>query len=165
MTEIEIPKHLYWIPRERQEESVKPADMRPDSEEWTSQDLHLFVVTDVGKPVYFRYGTAKTISPILCTCVVILEHMKSILQQRTLPAHKQVEHPTKIQGTLFFKKKMGFKKNFFKPFHFVAFTSCPPVLFIFTSLHICPSALQPPPQIKHKQNQKQSIENISSWKL
>lgn len=78
MTEIEIPKHLYWIPRERQEESVKPADMRPDSEEWTSQDLHLFVVTDVGKPVYFRYGTAKTISPILCTCVVILEHMKSM---------------------------------------------------------------------------------------
>jgi hypothetical protein len=67
----------YWISRFRGLESTEQVEMRPDSEAWMGQDLHLFIITDAGKPVYSRYGTVQRLSPILCTCVAILGHLEA----------------------------------------------------------------------------------------
>jgi len=76
-----IPDSPYWISRSRMEDSSQAGEMRPDTEEWTNQELHLFIVTDAGKPVYSRYGTVQKLSPILCTCVAILGHMDSLREE------------------------------------------------------------------------------------
>ena len=78
-----IPEDLspYWISRSRMDDITQTVELRPDSEEWTNKELHLFIVTDAGKPVYSRYGTVQKLSPILCTCVAILGHMDSLNEE------------------------------------------------------------------------------------
>ncbi|EAY08115.1 hypothetical protein TVAG_497390 [Trichomonas vaginalis G3] len=111
---------LYWLSRTRSEESTDPVDMRPDSEEWTSQELHLFIVTDAGKPVYSRYGTVQKLSPILCTCVAILGHMESL--------HEELNHFRAGSHTFVFLPK--------SPFVFIAVSkSSLPVSYLFKQLN------------------------------
>ena len=111
---------LYWIPRERLEDSSKIAEMRPDSPEWTSQELHLFIVTDAGKPVYSRYGTVQMLSPILCTCVAILGHMETL--------GEELNHFRAGNHTFVFLPK--------KPFVFIAVSkSSLPVSYLFKQLN------------------------------
>ena len=72
---------LYWISRARMRMEGASEILEMPQDEWTDQELHLFIVTDAGKPVYSRYGTVQRLSPILCTCVAILGHMESLNEQ------------------------------------------------------------------------------------
>lgn len=111
---------LYWLNRSRIEDASDPVDMRPDSEEWTSQELHLFIVTDAGKPVYSRYGTVQKLSPILCTCVAILGHMESL--------NEELNHFRAGSHTFVFLPK--------SPFVFIAVSkSSLPVSYLFKQLN------------------------------
>lgn len=111
---------LYWLSRARMEESHDTSEMKPDSEEWTSQELHLFIVTDAGKPVYSRYGTVQKLSPILCTCVAILGHMESL--------NEELNHFRAGSHTFVFLPK--------SPFVFIAVSkSSLPVSYLFKQLN------------------------------
>lgn len=111
---------LYWIHREKPEDSINTANMKPDSSLWASQELHLFIITDAGKPIYSRYGTVQILSPILCTCVIILEHMKSL--------NESLNHFTAGNHTFVFLPK--------KPFIFIAVSkSSLPATFLFKQLN------------------------------
>ena len=111
---------LYWIHREQPEDSINTANMKPDSSLWASQELHLFIITDAGKPIYSRYGTVQILSPILCTCVIILEHMKSL--------NESLNHFTAGNHTFVFLPK--------KPFIFIAVSkSSLPATFLFKQLN------------------------------
>lgn len=114
------PYSLYWISRERLEDSGENAEMQPDSPIWTNQELHLFIVTDAGKPVYSRYGTVQKLSPILCTCVAILGHMDS--------HQEELNHFRAGSHTFVFLPK--------KPFVFIAVSkSSLPVSYLFKQLN------------------------------
>ena len=111
---------LYWVHREKYDDSATTANMRPDSLLWASQELHLFIITDAGKPIYSRYGTVQTLSPILCTCVIILEHMKTL--------NESLNHFTAGNHTFVFLPK--------KPFIFIAVSkSSLPATFLFKQLN------------------------------
>ena len=111
---------LYWISRDRHDDSNENASMLPDSEEWTGKELHLFIVTDAGKPVYSRYGAVHKLSPILCTCVAILGHMESL--------NEELNHFRAGSHTFVFLPK--------KPFVFIAVSkSSLPVSYLFKQLN------------------------------
>lgn len=120
MEESINPSYLYWVHREKPDDSTSIANMKPDSMLWASQELHLFIITDAGKPIYSRYGTVQTLSPILCTCVIILEHMKTL--------NESLNHFTAGNHTFVFLPK--------KPFIFIAVSkSSLPATFLFKQLN------------------------------
>ena len=111
---------LYWLSRSRMEEANESVEMKPDSPQWTNQELHLFIVTDAGKPVYSRYGTVQKLSPILCTCVAILGHMDSL--------NEELNHFRAGSHTFVFLPK--------SPFVFIAVSkSSLPVSYLFKQLN------------------------------
>lgn len=94
----EPPKvSLYWIQPERSESQINASEMRPDSPEWADQELHLFIVTDVGKPVYTRYGTVQMVSTILCTCAAITLLMDTL--------HEELDHFKAGSSTFVFLRR------------------------------------------------------------
>ena len=117
---VENPaQKLYWINRSKIEDS-SDVDLKPDSEAWMNKELHLFIVTDAGKPVYSRYGTLQMLSPILCTCVAILGHMESL--------NEELNHFRAGSHTFVFLPK--------KPFIFIAVSkSSLPVSYLFKQLN------------------------------
>ena len=115
-----LPQPLYWLSRQRMEEQKDSGEMSPDSQNWAQQELHLFIVTDAGKPVYSRYGTVQKLSPILCTCVAILGHMESL--------HEELNHFRAGSHTFVFLPK--------SPFVFIAVSkSSLPVSYLFKQLN------------------------------
>lgn len=73
------PSTVYWVDHSCAEEDT--TDLSPDSEQWKEKELHLFIVTDAGKPVYSRYGSVQRLTPILCTCVAIIGHMDALQEE------------------------------------------------------------------------------------
>ena len=115
-----LQQPLYWLSRQRMEEQKDSSEMSPDSQNWAQQELHLFIVTDAGKPVYSRYGTVQKLSPILCTCVAILGHMESL--------HEELNHFRAGSHTFVFLPK--------SPFVFIAVSkSSLPVSYLFKQLN------------------------------
>lgn len=91
---------IYWIPNHLAEDPIKLAEIRPESPEWAKQDLHLFIVTDAGKPIYTRYGTIPTVSPIMCSWYAICSLMESL--------HEELDHFRAGSSSFVFLRKHSF---------------------------------------------------------
>jgi hypothetical protein len=72
---------LYWLSRDRSEESIDLSEVLPETDAWLSCEQHLFIITGAGKPVYARYGNVQKLSPILCTCVGVLAHLTNLNEE------------------------------------------------------------------------------------
>jgi hypothetical protein len=88
---------LYWIPPEMYDDAISNAALEFDSDEWRSQELHLFIITDAGKPVYARYGSLQRLTPFLCPAVGVISHLEA--------ANEQLDHIRAGEHTfLFFRR-------------------------------------------------------------
>jgi hypothetical protein len=76
------------------------SEILPQTETWFSQELHLFIITCAGKPVYARYGNLQKFSPILCTGIALLGHLDNL--------HEELNHFRAGDHTFLFVSKNAF---------------------------------------------------------